>query len=272
MYLSAEKNAAENLSVNNSMNNLTKDWLKYCLTVDSKSGPISLNWNDSETLAFYAALQSGLFGGASELFSKQVFFEQFPKWAQNQWSYHEQIVGHNIKPNDLILDIGSGIAVVDLLQAKANPTNKFILVDKQDQNFQQGVYYSDQYPFYNSWAPVEDCVFASGLDANRFSMQDPSMPWPEVDHIISYFSWCFHYPKNTYWSKVLSSLKTGGTLTLDVRLIDSEDVVGEISEELKFIPYKDAIPNTIPKHIDNYPSPDPKIMGYRCHWKRCSKV
>lgn len=251
------------------MDSLTRNWNSYQLKVNAQQQTVNLEFSDVETLAFYTTLQTGIFGGKSSIFSKQIFFEQFPQWAQSQWHHHEMLVGQYIQDNSKILDIGSGLGMVDLIQSKLNPSLKFYLVDKEVQNFSHDVYYSNDYPFYNNWGPTKDCINTSGLNPDNFSFLAPEDSWPEVDHIISYFSWCFHYPKSVYWDRVLNSLKMNGTLTLDVRLVEGDNTIDEISEAFKFTAIKDPIPNAIPTWIDNYPRVDSKIFGYRCHWKRC---
>ncbi len=250
------------------MNNHWSNWNRYTLTVNSARGPLELKWSDVESLAKFSALQTGAFGGAGKELTKQLFFENFPKWVQSQWQHHEYIVGSNIEESATVVDLGSGLGIIDLLQSQYTPGSKFYLVDRQENNFQQGIYYSDEYPFYNNWVSTIDCISSTGIDLKKFVMQDPDKELPEADVILSYFSWCFHYPKEVYWDRVLQSLKPGGRLVLDVRLLDHKDVIGEISEELKSTPHKDPIPNKIPDWIDNYPSPDPDIMGYRCVWVR----
>lgn len=243
------------------------NWNDYTVTVASDKGPLTLKWKDVESLAFYSALQTGLYGGVSKELTKQVFFENFPKWVQAQWNHHNTLLG-NLPPNATVIDVGSGIGIVDLLQSIHTPDAKFVLIDEQVQNFEKGIYYSDRYPFYNSWTPTIDAIDTTGLDSSRFKMQGGLGVWPEADAVISYFSWCFHYPKKNYWLPLMHNLKVGGKLILDVRLLEGPDVIGEISEALKCNPHKDPIPNLIPDWIDAYPSPNPDIMGYRCMWTR----
>ena len=48
-------------------------WNHYKLNVNTNLGKISIEWNDVETLAKYATLQSGLFAGLSDKLTKQLF-------------------------------------------------------------------------------------------------------------------------------------------------------------------------------------------------------
>lgn len=251
------------------MNNyLLTDWNKYTLTVQSDRGPLTVRWNHVEPLSQYVTLQSGLFGGAGKELSKQLFFEQFPQWAQTQWNQFQNMAGYAMPDGSTFIDIGSGVGVIDLLASAYCKDSKFVLVDKDIVEFKKGIYYSNDYPFYNNWMPTNDAITSTGIDPNRFKLQSPDQAWPEADCITSLFSWCFHYPKEVYWDKVLNSLKVGGRLVLDVRLLHSADVIGEITEAMKFKPLRDPIPNLIPDWIDAHPSPNPEVMGYRCTWVR----
>jgi hypothetical protein len=241
---------------------------QYQLIVNSDRGPLKIKWNDLNALAEYATLQSGLFGGAAEVITKELFFSKFPDWSQRQWDHRHSLGATNLPDNSVIIDVGSGIAVQDLLLHIYLPNSTVYLLDKNQSEFKQGIYYSENYPFYNSWGPVLDAINSSEFDKDRFQFLDPTDAWPEADCITSYYSWCFHYPKETYWNKCLESLKLGGKLVLDVRLIHDRDIVAEISDEFGSMPSVFEYINTIPKWIDNYQGPDPTILGHRCVWTR----
>jgi hypothetical protein len=87
----------------------------------------------------------------------------------------------------------------------------------------------------------------------------------DTDLIMSSYSWCFHYPKETYWQKVRDSLKTGGKLFLDVRLLQDRNMIQEINEEFKSLPTLIPIPES-PAYLDNPPTLIPGVVGYRCLW------
>jgi len=246
----------------------TENWDKYELLVQTNKGTIKLVWSDVETLAKLATLQSGLFAGSGSELSKQLFFENFPKWAQQHWDRCYNMGLFNLPNDPVVIDIGSGIAVIDLLLQKYLNSGTFYLVDKNQFEFKNGIYYSSNYPFYNNWDPVHDAIKSSQMPNEKFLIQDPEDPWPESDCISSYYSWCFHYPKDTYWQKVKQSLKVGGKLIVDVRLVKDNNVIEEISEEFKCEPIKFTYPNMLPKHIDNFETVDPNVLGYRCLWTR----
>ena len=100
-------------------------------------------------------------------------------------------------------------------------------------------------------------------------MQGPDADFPEADCITSYLSWGWHYPKETYWTKTMSSLKIGGKLILDIRTLPDRDVIGEISEEMKSEPVAKWFDIKLPAHIDNLPAPvEGMPVGGRFMWTR----
>ena len=245
-----------------------EDWWKYTLTVDTDKGPINVTWSDANELAKWSNMQAGLY--LQQENSLQIFYENFPKWYQMFWDARYKQGAFDLSDDAVIIDIGSGISVIDLLLAQYLPKSKFYLVDKEGFKFQQGIYFDRNYPEYNSWSPVIDAIKTTGLDADRFNMITPDSAFPtEVDAITSYFSWGWHYPKNVYWDKVKESLKVGGKLIMDIRFLPGQDVVGEISEEFKCHPVEKLFDAKLPEHIDNMPAPtEGQSLGGRFLWTK----
>jgi len=242
------------------------EYYHYKLKIDSNKGPLELKWSAVEDLLYWNTIQSGLFLKGPGI-SLQLFFESFPEFNQYFWKQREELGVFDLPSNAKIIDIGCGTSVVDMLLAAYLPGSTFWLIDKEGWTFEEMVYYSETYPNYHSWDPVRDCINTTGFKKERFHLQSPTDQFPkEVDCIMSSFSWCFHYPKEKYWNTVLESLKIGGKLMLDVRLLEDRNIIDEISDEFGFEAKKIPIP-AIPKHIDSFPNKD-NITGYRCLWIR----
>jgi len=251
-----------------SLDEFIDDWNKYELKINSDRGVLKVKWNDANNLALWSNMQAGLY--LQEQNSLQTFYEHFPRWYQMFWDARFNQGLFNISDDSVILDIGSGVAVIDLLLAQYLPQSKFYLLDKEGFSFRKGVYYDKDYPEYNSWDPVRDAIDATGLDSKRFTFMSPDSPWPEeVDVITSYLSYGWHYPKETYWNNVLETLKIGGKLILDLRTLVDRDVIGEISEDMKSEPVIRWFDVKLPAHIDNMPAPQEGIpVGGRFVWTR----
>jgi SAM-dependent methyltransferase len=243
------------------------------LEIKSNKGPLKIQWSDVADLAKYASIQSGRYlENNNDLLN--LHKTHFLNWNQTFWDQRQNIGTFDLPNNARILDIGAGASVVDLLLYSYIPNSKFYLVDKEEwaikflDNSSPEICFSKNYPFYNSWKSVKDAISTSNFDMDRFVFLTPDSEFPkDVDTVTSYFSYCFHYPKEVYWEKILGSLKKGGKLVLDVRLLKSKDIIGEISEEMKCDPVKFVLPE-LPKYTDNYELAESGIIGYRCMWNR----
>ena len=130
--------------------------------------------------------------------------------------------------------------------------------------------FSENHPFYHSWDVVKDAINTSDFDKNRFHFLNPESIFPEdADLIMSSASWCWHYSKDQYWDRVMKSLKVGGKLLLDIRILPDRDIINEISEDLKGHPTIMPFP-VLPTYLDNTPESDTDVLGYRCLWTRNS--
>ena len=248
------------------MNKFREHWNHYNLSIDTSKDVIHLSWKDVESLAFYCTLQAGQFGKPSNLFSKQLFFENFSTFYQKLWTLTESLGAFDIPNDSVILDIGSGVGVMDLILAKFMPNSTIYLLDKEELNLKKDVYYDNDYFFYHNWDPVNDAITSSEINLDQIKIISPDDEWPkQIDCITSYFSWCMHYPKETYWQKVVDCLKPGGKLLLDVRNLNDRDVVSEISKEFKSNPKMHEFKATVNTDIDNYGN---DILGWRCVWTK----
>lgn len=251
------------------MDDYIKEWNKYTLTVSTDRGDLLIKWSDVNELAKWANMQAGLYL-QNKPSSLQLFFEYFPRWYQMFWDARFKQDLFNLPDNAVIIDIGCGVSVIDLLLSQYLPQSKFYLLDKEGFTFKPGIYYDSNYPKYHSWAPIIDAIETTELDPNRFNFITPTDAWPEqADAITSYFSYCWHYPKETYWSKVLETLKIGGKLILDIRHLADRDVIAEISEDMKSTPTAHWFKDPIPLHVDAMlPPKEGMPAGGRLCWVR----
>lgn len=249
------------------MEEYIKDWTKYTLTLSTDKGNIKVKWNNVNELAKWSNIQAGLYLQNSTS-SLQLFFENFPKWYQYFWNTRFEKGMFNLPDNAKIIDIGCGVAVIDMLLASYIPGSTFYLVDKEGFKFRPGIYYDKNYPQYHSWAPVIDAIEASEFDPTRFTMIGEHDAFPEdVDCVTSWLSWGWHYPKDVYWDKAFNSLKIGGKLIIDIRVLEDRDVMGEITEIMKSTPIVWPFEKKLPKHVDAMPIPDnSEFSGYRAMW------
>lgn len=251
------------------MKEYIKDWTKYTLSIESSRGSLEVKWSNVNDVAQWANMHNGLYL-QNQPSSLQLFFEHFKDWNQKFWTQREMQGAFNLPDDAKIIDIGAGTAVVDFLLASYLPESKFWLIDKEGFGFKHGINYAVDYPCYHDWSPVRDAIITTGFDKDRFTLMSPENLWPaEVDCVTSYFSWGWHYPIETYWDKVMSSLRIGGKLILDIRRLPNRDVINEISEKLGSDAVLFPFDNKLPEHVDSLPNPEPdKPLGHRALWIR----
>lgn len=120
-----------------------------------------------------------------------------------------------------IMDIGCGLAGVDLAISRLQPQLKFILVD-QDRFENRPVYgFRKVASAYNSLDETRAFLSSNGLSGSRIETVDVlKAPLPSgrgVDVVLSVISWGFHYPVETYVKEVYAALRPGGIAILDIR-------------------------------------------------------
>ena len=171
----------------------------------------------------------------------------------------------NLKNMKKIIDVGSGLAQIDLVLSQFLPEIDFYLVDKNrieydPENF---VYFhppldnKSSHGFYNSFDVIKDVVANSPVNPERIHFLHPENEWPDnVDVVMSYYSWNWHYHKSVYWDKLMQSLKLGGYFSTTLTLRKGETTVDEISQDLGSHPcYYQSI--QVPAN-----SPDRRLKGF----------
>jgi len=203
--------------------------------------PISnkkIYWQDYEKLSLIAKLQTGP-QHWREINTVELSLKKIENLAWWNWERTSKYL--NVQELKKVIDVGSGIATFDLTLHHLNKDIEFFLVDKTTVDIpKQPPYYSQEYFSYNLWEVFNESLNSPDVDKNKFNLLSPDDEWPsDVDLVISMFSWCWHYPKEYYWDKLLKSLKVGGVLILDVLNIKDRNIVEEISDELGSSPQYD---------------------------------
>lgn len=159
---------------------------------------------------------------------------------QNKFDNFMRAVSNYNSPK-IVLNIGCGIAVCDLAFCKLYPDVKYYLLDNDvdDTNFNDYKYFAreqNKHGFYNSWEVVNNIIKNSNI-TNDITVMCPNENFPDnIDIVMSYYSWCWHYPKKIYWERTINSLRDGGQLVLSVLYRPDYNVVQEISDYMKSNP------------------------------------
>lgn len=152
------------------------------------------------------------------------------------WTTTWPALADKITAINRVVDVGSGVAILDLAMHHVNTLTEFYLVDYDGISIKEPYeWYTTSTNYYNSWAVIDDLINSTPTaNPTKFHKLTPMVdPWPtEVDLVISRQSWCYCYPKELYWAQAMTSLKQGGLLILDVLNLPDRNVVEEISNEL----------------------------------------
>lgn len=122
-----------------------------------------------------------------------------------------------------ILDIGCGMAGIDVFLSRRFASAEIHLLDKQGTSESINAGYNasaDEFANYHDFAAAMALLSANGVKNKIFchDMRSDSFPSQEFDVVVSLLSWGFHYPIDTY------APKCRGTMIVDVR----RDTGGEL--------------------------------------------
>ncbi len=180
------------------------------------------------------------------LFEAWLFRSRIKRlFAEDMEREYESIKSSLPESPSAILDIGCGVAGIDILLARhykeRGKNVDFYLLDKTEIN--DRVYYGLEKTasYYNSLTIARDLLAANGVPGERIHTQEvtgaPIFPGVQFDLVLSLISWGFHYPVETYLDEAYGLLKPGGKLIIDIR----KGSGGENLVEAKF----DALPTIV---------------------------
>jgi SAM-dependent methyltransferase len=109
------------------------------------------------------------------------------------------------------LDIGSGLGLVNIFLRDMFDEiwlyDKTVNLEDLDKTF---------YGFHENYCFYNNMYITKSLNLDFNVTENLDFPDSYFDMIHSHMSWCWHYPKQTYYETVLRLLKPGGILIVDV--------------------------------------------------------
>jgi SAM-dependent methyltransferase len=131
----------------------------------------------------------------------------------------------NIEPHvplhaKAILDIGCGVGGLEVFLNHCYPTAKLFLLDRTESD-PIHYYFTKRAAFYNSLETGQELLMANGVQKEQVILASATdsydLPQEKFDLVVSLIAWGFHFPLETYLSKVYAQLQLGGVLIVDVR-------------------------------------------------------
>ena len=122
-----------------------------------------------------------------------------------------------------ILDIGCGMAGIDVFLYRHYSTSEPVLSLLDKEGFSKRIYYGyhGTGAFYNSLAVAKEFLIANDVPPTKIIASDVDaggFPKSNVfDVIISLISWGFHYPVEVYLDEAFDALSDAGVLIIDIR-------------------------------------------------------
>lgn len=242
---------------------------------------ISVSWSNVDDLHLVVDRQTTNFGKSHVLSNEELKHE-----IESEYQIIFDFITHNtnLPNNPVILDIGSGSSIVDMIlyqyyDCKAS----MYLLDgstlKDDEGGHPSLHHQDFKPF-NRWEPVVDAIRTNKYNNANFKVLTTTQEWPEhmkCDLIFSNCSWGLHYPIETYWEKVKAALKPGGYLVIrpfvnlnnPLELINSEFGNPLVIDNIEMHFIKSQRPNDFERWAKIFPNiDDMEIWGHRAIWQK----
>jgi len=132
-----------------------------------------------------------------------------------------------------ILDIGCGIAALQVYLYRLLNKPDIYLLDKTELESKVWYMFEPKGAFYNSMELASDVLTSNGIPDQKIkTLEAPddgiiNLETGSIDFVISTISWGFHFPVSTYLKSVVNVLSENGILIIDIR----KDTGGE--NELK---------------------------------------
>lgn len=128
-------------------------------------------------------------------------------------------IEHNLPGNvKYILDVGAGMAGIDVFLAKHYPQAHITILDKEGyaENFKSKIGFHssiDTFGAYHSFEVARKLLIQNGVHASFVDIGKQNFPKDKFDLVVSFLSWGFHYPLSTYSNQI----NTPCSIICDVR-------------------------------------------------------
>jgi SAM-dependent methyltransferase len=170
-----------------------------------------------------------------------VASEEYYRICSLEWAKLSEIF-KQVTPS-LVLDIGSGLGGYHIYSRLSYPEMNLVFLDKNREDDMMIYGYRDNTEAYNNFDISSDLIKSATpevkssmifYDADYFNLEEFCNSYTKkFDIIMSLYSYCFHYPFDTYCSLVKNTLSDDGLLLIDLR--DAKDQKAQVLKHFEII-------------------------------------
>lgn len=122
---------------------------------------------------------------------------------------------------DKLLDIGCGLALIDIFLYKHYNSTEINLLDKTELNTEKISGFNKEYKCYNSMKAANDILTSNGVNLDKINLYETTnydnLFTKKFDIISSFLSCGWHFHVNTYIDLMEKTLSPNGIIILDIR-------------------------------------------------------
>jgi len=153
-------------------------------------------------------------GEVADVYQKQGFEAWKAAYEASLARIMRSITGYLPAECGALLDVGSGLGGIDVLLSRRYEHK--VLVCTIDGADSPPVVNVHRLPFNNQLIQA-DFLHANGVQRQHHYSPDFDQFEEKFDLLVSFASWCFHYPPEEYLDRIRVALNPGATVILDVR-------------------------------------------------------
>jgi SAM-dependent methyltransferase len=141
-------------------------------------------------------------------------------YSDDMYAEFSTIESYLPKQASTILDIGCGVGGLEVFLNRHYPAAQLFLLDRTESD---PIYYkfTKRAAFYNSLETGQKLLMTNGVQKAQIVLANATdsydIPPEKFDLVVSLIAWGFHFPLETYLSKVYEQLAPDGVLIVDVR-------------------------------------------------------
>jgi hypothetical protein len=198
------------------------------ILVSTDRGEIEILFKVFKKLYQVVSYQVGIFTE-----DQDEFCEKLSEKISIQWNEKFKLGVFNLPDNSIILDIGGGVGLLDIVLLKYLNNNSVIHILDKTAITKKNKHWGADHGFYNNRQVTLDLIESNNIPSASLNFINISDDWPsKLDLIMSNNSYLWHYPKEIYWDKIKPYAVNNCKLAFDIFNRENTDYVQEIEQDI----------------------------------------